>query len=101
MPVVINILGVGAESVEKRVGNLAARASGVQSRFVLVVDCTGLVALAVAVCLVDALSESIGSSESPSLAESIMLSLSSSELGTTSTFSSKVACSSSSFRRFA
>ena len=81
MPVVIRIFGVGAGSVEKRVGNLAARASGVKSRFVLVVDWMGLVALAVAVLCLDSFLGWISSSSSSaasSLAESIMLSCSSS-----------------------
>ena len=48
MEVVIRILG-GGGSVEKREGNLAASASGARLRFVLVVDCVGLVARSVAV----------------------------------------------------
>lgn len=47
--VVIRILGVGGGSEEKSVGNFAASASGVKSRFVLVVDFVGLVARSVAV----------------------------------------------------
>ena len=49
MDVVMRIFGIGGDSIEKREGNLAARASGVRSRFVLVVECTGLVARSVAV----------------------------------------------------
>ncbi len=49
MEVVMRILGVGGGSEEKRVGNLVASASGVKSRFVLVVDLVGLVARSVAV----------------------------------------------------
>ena len=49
--VVIKIFGIGGGSVEKRFGNLAASASGVKLRPVLVVDCTGLVARSVAVFL--------------------------------------------------
>lgn len=45
----MRIFGVGGGSVVKSVGNLAANASGVRSRFVLVVDCVGLVARSLAV----------------------------------------------------
>ncbi len=79
-------LGVGSGVVEKRVGNLLANASGLRSRFVLVLvaDCVGLVARSVAVFgpLVeedkdDGLGGGGGSStaaSSTSLPESIMLS---------------------------
>ena len=73
----MRILGVEGFSIAKRVGNLAANASGVRSRCVLVVDCVGLVARSVAPRRVEGSSggSSGGSSITPaSLAESIILS---------------------------
>lgn len=72
-------LGVVGFSVPKRVGNLAARASGVRSRLVLVVDCVGLVARSVApLGSFDGFGGAFSTAGSVSLAESIMLSASSS-----------------------
>ena len=95
--VVIRIFGVGGMSVEKRFGNLAARASGVKFRALVVVDWFGLVARSVAVRFVEGFEDLAGSVVSSSLAELIMLSLSSSELGGAASSSSAAACSSSTF----
>lgn len=97
----MSTFGVGGGSEEKRVGNLAARASGVKSRFVLVEDLVGLVARSVAVRFFVGFWGLVGSVVSSSLAKSIMLFLSSSELlGAFSCSSSNTACSSSAFCRF-
>ena len=103
--VVIRIFGTGGASVEKMVGNLAARASGVKSRFVLLVDWVGDVARSVAVLVFEAFVCFATSTDSSSLADSIMLSLSSSSPSDTSSSSSlspssNAACSSSTFRFF-
>ena len=101
--VVTRILGRADGSLLKRVGKRRARVSGARSRFVLVVDCWGLVARSVAVrLLARCFSLVCGASVSlKSLAESIMLSLSSAE---SSEFSSSISsfwrASSSSFLRF-
>lgn len=80
-------------------GNLRASASGVRSRFVLVVECMGLVARAVAVRLLEGFGVLVDSSGSESLAESIMLSSSPSEplTGSSSSSSCTAAASCSSF----
>ena len=78
--VVIKVLGSFGVSVEKRVGNLAARAEGLRSRFVLVVEWRGEVARSVAVrwvCLWEGRGGDEGAASlslSLSLAISIMLS---------------------------
>ena len=91
--------------MEKMVGNLAARASGVKSRFVLLVDWVGDVARSVGVLVFGAFVCFATSTDSSSLADSIMLSLSSSSPSDTSSASSpspssNAACSSSTFRFF-
>lgn len=79
MEFVIRIFGSFGRSVEKRVGNFKARDSGVMSRFVLVVEWIGLVALSVGVILLlEGFLGGGGFVGSVSLAESIMLSHSSS-----------------------
>lgn len=96
----MRILGTGAGSVENRVGNLANRASGVESRLVLVVEAWGLGARAVVVLGFFCFWFSVDPSSSSSLPEAIMLSSSEisdeslSEPVNKSSFS-KSACSSS------
>ena len=91
----MRIFGVGGDSMEKREGNLAANASGVRSRFVLIVDWVGLVARSVAVLARGFPRGCTGCSSSTSLAESIMLSLSSSSSLSPTSNCSRVASSSS------
>ena len=104
--VVIRIFGMGGASVEKMVGNLAARASGVKSRLVLLVDWVGDVARSVGVFIFETFAFFVTSTASFSLAVSIILSLSSfssSDICSSSpspSSSANAACSSSTFLLF-
>lgn len=104
--VVMRVLGSLGFSVENRVGNFAARAEGLRSRCVLVVEWRGEVARSVAVRGVFLLEEGDGEvwEGSLSLAVSIILSWSSSDSSSSTSEDSSSAffalTSSSSFCRF-